>query len=292
MLSDVALRQLRLELSRQYPLVGEGLHIGTRNLQGYEIGEARPYQYGDSWRQIDHRLTARTTPRTLMIRQRLVEHDVSAEVIADLSKRSAWGGAEAVMLGTDVIRAAVQAVCYILESQGDAYGIHLLGSPLQSRRPSRGKQHYRQLMALIKDTPVSERDMLAGHLAGLDRVRHRKELLVVVSDFLAEGWEEPFMRLARRHEVIAIQVLDPWDLEMPNLGPIWVRDPRSGKPTRLNTGKADVRERYHAAAAAQQAERVDLFREVKAHHMLLDTRGNWLDQLVQALQHRQSRRAA
>ena len=118
----------------------------------------------------------------------------------------------------------------------------------------------------------------------------RRGLIVVVSDFLAAGeWERPLRVLSHRHEVLAIEVVDPRELELPNVGLLELVDPETGAMREVQTGNAKTRARYAEAAAQQRADIARRIRSAGADHLQLRTDRDWLLDLVRFVAWRRER---
>jgi uncharacterized protein (DUF58 family) len=111
-----------------------------------------------------------------------------------------------------------------------------------------------------------------------------------VSDFLAAGeWERPLRVLSHRHEVLAIEVVDPRELELPNVGLLELVDPETGAMREVQTGNAKTRARYAEAAAQQRADIARRIRSAGADHLQLRTDRDWLLDLVRFVAWRRER---
>jgi uncharacterized protein (DUF58 family) len=122
--------------------------------------------------------------------------------------------------------------------------------------------------------------------------RRRRGLTVVVSDFLSPpGWERPLTGLATRHQVLAVEVVDPRELELPNVGYLTLVDPETGRRMEIQTAKAGLRARYAQAAAAQRAEIAAAIRRSGAQHLVLRTDRDWLRDIVDHVVSSRRRRA-
>jgi uncharacterized protein (DUF58 family) len=104
---------------------------------------------------------------------------------------------------------------------------------------------------------------------------------VVISDFLGErNWEAPLRGLTGRHEVLAIEVLDPRELELPNVGMLTVVDPESGDHLEVQTAKRSLRENYAAAARKEREEIAAALRRAGVAALTLRTDRDWLLDIV------------
>jgi uncharacterized protein (DUF58 family) len=123
-------------------------------------------------------------------------------------------------------------------------------------------------------------------LTRIARLARRRALVVVVSDFRGpRDWRGPMLRLAGRHETIVIEIEDPREWKLPNLGDLFLVDPETGRQLRVNTSDRRFRERF-AAAAAERAELAAEFRSLGVDHLVLSTKGDWLRVLASFLRER------
>jgi uncharacterized protein (DUF58 family) len=104
---------------------------------------------------------------------------------------------------------------------------------------------------------------------------------VVVSDFRGSlDWRRPLLELAGRHEVVAVEIRDPAEQELPNAGALWLVDPETGRQLRVDTRSAKLRARFAAAAKAERDEVARTFTSAGARHIVLSTSGDWLRTLA------------
>ena len=130
-------------------------------------------------------------------------------------------------------------------------------------------------------TPPGDRAGLtdvASRLTGLARARG---LVVIVSDFRGpRDWEPHLRTLRARHGVLAVEIRDPRELELPAMGDVWFTDPETGRQLVVNTSRRKVRKRFKEAAAAERAEVAAALRRAGADHLVLGTDGDWLKDLA------------
>jgi uncharacterized protein (DUF58 family) len=101
--------------------------------------------------------------------------------------------------------------------------------------------------------------------------------VIVVSDFRGPpDWRGPLLELAGRHDVIAVEVRDPREQELPNAGVLWLVDPETGRQLRADTRSEQLRARFAAAAEAERAELARSLATAGARHVVLMTAGDWL----------------
>jgi uncharacterized protein (DUF58 family) len=117
----------------------------------------------------------------------------------------------------------------------------------------------------------------------------QRAVVVVVSDFRGPlDWRRPLLELAGGHELIAVEIRDPREQELPNAGPLWLVDPETGRQLRVDTRNERLRARFAAAAAQERAVVAQTLASSGARHIVLTTSGDWLRTLAVYL--RQGRR--
>jgi uncharacterized protein (DUF58 family) len=283
------LRRLELDVTRRLDGLLHGDHRGLRSGEGLEPGEARLYEPGDDVRRIDWAATART--QEPHVRPAVADHELTAWVVADLSASLDFGTARCEK--RDLVVAAVSAVGFLTARAGNRVGGVLVGGGGTTVVPARaGADHLRALVHRVLTSPRSDgsgRTDLGAALHDVARTAQRRGLVTVVSDWLAPaGWDRPLRALAGRHDVLAVEVLDPRELELPDVGVLTVVDPETGDRLEVQTSDARLRERY-AAAAADQRERVRrTIASTGADHVVLRTDRDWLLDLVAFVERRRA----
>jgi len=186
---------------------------------------------------------------------------------------------------------------------GNRIGAVVLHGQTIRRVPARtGRPHLSALLHSLLtipragDSPRDGRDGEATDLARgitqLARVAQRRGLAVVISDFLApDGWERQLRALAGRHDALAVEVVDPRELALPNVGLLSLVDPETGRRLEVQTASAPLRARYAAAATAQRAAIARSIRTAGADHLVLRTDNDWLLDMVRFVSGRRRRRA-
>jgi len=228
-------------------------------------------------RRMDWPVTARTTEPH--VRQTIADRELETWVVVDLSPSLDFGTARCEK--RDIAVAAVAAVAHLTGRGGNRIGAVVTTGEDVIRLPAQsGRAHTTTLLRKIVATPRSSRGRrgdLAAALEMLRRPPRRRGFAVVVSDFLGEpSWERPMRALAVRHDVLAVEVVDPAELALPSVGLLTLVDPETGKLLEVQTGRRELRERYATAADAQRAEIAAAIRRAGAAHLRLRTDRDWL----------------
>nr|WP_156690323.1 DUF58 domain-containing protein [Mycobacterium sp. Marseille-P9652] len=281
-----ALRNLELSVKRKLDGVLHGDHLGLIPGPGSEPGESREYQPGDDVRRMDWAVTARTTHPH--VRQMIADRELETWMVVDMSASLDFGtvGCEK----RDLAVAAAAAITYLNSGGGNRFGAIIANGQTITRVPARsGRQHEQTLLRTIATTPrapVGVRGDLAMAIDALRRPERRRGMAVIISDFLGPiNWMRPLRAVAARHEVLAIEVLDPRDVELPDVGDVVLQDAESGV-TREFTIDAQLRDDFAKAAAAHRAEVARTVRSCGAPVMTLRTDRDWIADIVRFVESR------
>ena len=275
-----ALRTLELTVRRRLDGLLQGNHTGLVPGPGSEPGEARVYQPGDDVRQMDWSLTARTTEAH--VRQSVADRELETSVVLDLSPSLDFGTAACEK--RDLAVAALSAITHLTAGGGNRIGAVIATGERTVRVPARGGSvHARTLLRTAATTPRAPdgtRGDLSAAIEALRRPPRRRGLAVVISDFLGDlDWERSLRGLSVRHNLLAVEVLDPRDLELPDVGRVVLSDPESGR-TREITTTPRLRQDFAAAAAAHRADVAAALRRCGCAQLSLRTDRDWVADVV------------
>jgi uncharacterized protein (DUF58 family) len=284
--ADIArvMRRLELTVLRRLDGLLQGEHLGLLPGPGTEPAAARPYRAGaDDVRRMDWGVTARTTEPH--VRDLVADRELETWALVDLSASMDFGTARAEK--RDLAVAAVAAVGFLTAGGGNRLGAHLLGPGGVRRLPARSGRPallglVRSLLTAPRAEPGAEVPPLADAVTMLGRRQRRRGLRLVVSDFLDPdlGWVEPVRRLSARHQVLAVEVVDPRELELPDVGLLAVVDPETGQRREVWTGRRGLRTRYAEAAAGHRVAVRTALRRAGAAHVVLRTDRDWVRDLA------------
>lgn len=224
--------------------------------QGIEFDDFREYQPGDDVRFLDWNVTARMNEP--YVRKYIEERELTVMLLVDVSGSGDYGSGE----DSKRERAAEVAAVFAFSANhnGDKVGLCLFSDQVEHYLPARkgGSHTLRIVRDILDKQPASPRTDLTPALElALQRIPHRA-LVVIVSDFLTadDAWEKSLRSLATKHDVVAAQIIDPRELELPDAGRVVLEDPETGEQHVLNTSSPAVRRRY--------AERLTALRDTLA----------------------------
>jgi uncharacterized protein (DUF58 family) len=288
------LKAVRLIEIRSRSLVNDtfaGEYHSVFKGRGMEFAEVREYQPGDDVRAIDWNVTARTGEPH--VRVHVAERALVAWLVLDVSPSMSFGTAD--RRKTDVAEGVALALGYLATRRGNRLGVVTFGGSHSALLPPRrGREALLTALLTLRTAPDEEGTgvtPLGPALARAAAAARRRGLVAIVSDFRGpDDWARPMRDLAARHEVLAVEVRDPREQELPDVGHLSLVDPETGRRLRVDTRSRALRERFAAAAAAERDELARRLRRAGVDHVTLSTRGDWLRTLVGALRARGGRR--
>jgi uncharacterized protein (DUF58 family) len=262
---------------------------------GVDFADLREYQPGDDIRYIDWNVTARMN--TPYIRQYVEDREITAWFLLDLSPSMDFGTVQGQSLKRTVLIDFVTTVARLLTRHGNRVGAMFAtgGSRVERTIPARGGRI--QVLRLVNDLlkqprlPQAPFTNLSPLLeAGLHAIK-RRSLIFIISDFIsAPGWERPLSLLNRRHEVLAIRLWDPREVELPDFGPIIMEDAETGEQLYVDTHDRRFRQRFQEAARLREAALNDTFRRAGVDALTLSTEEDLVRAIVRFATLRQQRR--
>ena len=259
---------------------------------GTELAQIRPYQVGDDVRRLDAAASARTgIPH---VREHVPERALTTWVLLDVSASMAFG--TAARLKSDVAAGVTDVVGRLAVRRAGRVGLLTCGAPVTRLLPPRGGR--RALVALrtavaagvAADGTPPPADALALGLRRVMRLARGPGLVVVVSDF-REGaphaerppWTRALGALSGRHDVLAVEVVDPREGELPAAGQLSLVDPETGARMEIDTAAGELRRAFAAAELARRDQLTSALRRARARHVVLRTDGDWLRLLGRSL---------
>ncbi|HET7188723.1 MAG TPA: DUF58 domain-containing protein, partial [Gemmatimonadaceae bacterium] len=255
--------------------------------QGMEFSEVREYQPGDEVRSIDWNVTARM--RKPYVKRYIEERELTVMLVVDLSGSERFGTRKRFKSELASELAAVLAMSAIRNN--DRVGAVLFTDRIEHVVPPRkGRRHALRLMRdLLAFEPVGTGTDIAAAVDYAGKMLVHKSIIFLVSDFQEEELEQPLKLLAQRHDVVAVTVDDPSELELPDLGLARFVDPESGETLDVDTSDPEVRTRFAEAVTEEITKRRRLLRRLAIDEIPLHTDGGVVDPLIKFFRTRETR---
>jgi uncharacterized protein (DUF58 family) len=278
--ADHVLRRLEWTVIRRLDGLLQGDYRTLLRGTGIDLADLREYQHHDDVRHIDWNVTARL--QVPHVRVFTEDREMSAWFLLDLSPSVDFGSGE--QRKHQVSAGFVAVLARLLTRHGNRVGALLYGAGVDTVIPAgSGRRHVLQLMHAMQQRPrhaevgSTRLHELLQSAAGIVR---RRSTLFVVSDFISEaGWEKPLALLAQRHEVVAVRLFDPLELELPDLGLITLRDAESGEQVLVDTHDPKFRQRFSQIAGQRETQLRQTLARAGVDALELSTS----DDLVQAI---------
>jgi len=251
---DALLRRLEWTVIRRLDGLLQGDYRTLFRGFGLDLADIREYQYHDDVRHIDWNVTARLA--TPYVREYNEDREVTAWFLLDMSPSVEFGSAD--VRKRSVLADFVTVLARLLTKHGNRVGALIYGDGVEQVVPARsGRRHVLHILNTMLTRPPLKRAAttnLQDFLATAFAVMPRRSLVFVISDFISTpGWGKPLAQLAKRHEIVAVRLYDPLEMEMPDLGLLVIEDAETGEQLFVDTHDKGFRRRF--AEAAQRRER-------------------------------------
>jgi uncharacterized protein (DUF58 family) len=282
-LPETLLRALEVSIGRRIGGLLAGDYRSVLLGEGTELAQVRPYVPGDDVRRIDWNVTARTGEPH--VRVQLAERVLVTWLVLDTSPSMQFGTAD--RRKADVAEGVAIAIGHVATRRGNRLGFVTFGdrNP-RSLPPRQGRLGLIGLLDALREERPDEGERVGATSLGealrrTGALARQRAIVVVVSDFRGpQDWRRPLLELAGRHEVVAVEIRDPREQELPNAGVLWLVDPETGRQVRADTRSPALRARFAAAAANERGELARTLASAGARHVVLGTSGDWLRSLA------------
>jgi len=245
--------------------------------QGLEFAEVREYQPGDSYRMIDWNVSARYgIPYIKKFRE---TRELNVFFIIDSSGSMEFGTREAYKKERLAEIAAVLSFSAL--SNNDKVGLIMYSDrPEKYLPPRKGRNSALQILReILYHEPQGQRTNLREAFAYTARILKKRSVVFVLSDFMDDGWEAPLSILRKKHDVIAIQIVDDAELTLPDAGLLHLRDPETGREMVINSSSPRLRSRYAKVTAALQAGLKETLRHLQVELIVIRSGDSYIDAL-------------
>lgn len=311
--TEALLRRLEWTVIRRLDGLLQGDHRTLMRGAGLDLADLREYQFHDDVRHIDWNVTARL--QQPHVRVFTEDREMAAWFLLDLSASVDFGSGG--QRKRELLQGFVGVVARLIGRHGNRVGAMLYGTrPLRTvdsvLPPRGGRSQVLRLLGLLDapatllPTPTTDRHLpygssasppfgaptrLADLLQAAVRTVRQRSTLFVVSDFISEpGWEQPLGELARRHDVVAVRLVDPLERELPDLGLLTVRDAETGEQLLVDTHDRGFRQRFARIAAEREVRLCESLARAGVDTLELSTGDDLADAVLRFVDLRRRRR--
>ena len=272
-----ALRALQIEVGRRLQGLLAGDYRSSQYGEGVELAQVRPYVPGDDVRKIEWNVTARMGEPH--VRVNLAERVLVTWLLLDTSPSMQFGTGD--RRKADVADGVAIAVGHVATRRGNRLGVLTFGdSNPVTLPPHQGRAGLLGLLEALQREP-EERQLgatsLGNAISRAAAITRERGAVVVVSDFRGPlDWRKPLLQLMSRHDVLAVEIRDPREQELPDVGDLWLVDPETGRQVRVDTRSRSLRERFAHAAEEERSGVARVLSALAVPHAVLSTSGDWL----------------
>ena len=279
--AEALLRKLEWTVIRRLDGLLQGDYRTLFRGFGLDLADIREYQPSDDVRYIDWNVTARM--QSPHVREYYEDREVTAWFLLDLSPSIDFGSFQ--IKKREVLTEFVAVISRLLIRHGNKVGALLYGAGLDQVIPARsGRKHVLHIMNAIQNHPELPRapeTNLQEFLTGAANIIKRRSLVFVVSDFISPpGWGRQMAFLNQRHEMLAVRLFDPLELELPDLGLLIVQDSETGEQLFVDTHDKGFRVRFARAAERREAELRGAFTQAGVDCLELSTTDDLVDAIL------------
>jgi len=255
--------------------------------RGMEFSEVREYTFGDDVRQIDWNVTARSdTPYIKVFEE---EREQILMLCVDISPSGSFGSGSQTKMELAIEMCAVLAFSAI--KNGDKVGLILFTNQIEKVvPPKKGRTHVLRLIReLLTAEPQGSGTSIADALSYINRLLHRRAIIVLASDFQDSGFDKQLKMTNKKHDLVNIIINDELEDDLPDLGIIPFQDAESGREVLIDTSSKKVRNAYKARRLKEKQELNNYFLRNKVDSIRVYTNQSYIRPLANFFQRRINR---
>lgn len=246
--------------------------------RGMEFAEVREYTAGDDFRTIDWNVTARMGHPYVKIFEE--ERELTVMLLVDVSSSGAFGTVK--QMKGEVAAEICALLAFAAIKNNDKVGLIVFSEDVEKFiAPKKGKSHVlRVVREILYHKPQGHRTDIAKALEFLSRVTRRRSVVFLVSDFISEDYQKALQIANKRHDIVAISLTDPREIEMPNVGFIELEDAETGETFLLDTYDESIRREFSRRAQSAKEAREKMFRTLNVDYIDIDTQKSYVEPLI------------
>ena len=280
-------KQIQIRSSRLVNDVLAGEYVSVFKGRGMEFDEVREYQAGDDIRTIDWNVTARLGHP--YIKRYTEERELTIMFLVDLSFSGEFGSMK--QFKNEIATEICAVLAFSAVRNNDKVGLILFTDKIEKFvPPKKGKTHVlRVIREVLYFKPENKGTDISIALEYLLKVTKRKTVCFLISDFITEGFERALRIANKRHDMVAVSITDPRELEIPNVGFVELEDAETGEITLIDTSDRKMMERFNSFNVKNLEERVKLFRGMGVDLVDVRTDSSYVEPIMRFFRAREKR---
>ena len=256
--------------------------------RGMEFDEVQEYTPGDDIRTIDWNVTARTGQT--FVKRFIEERELTILFLVDLSASGAYGSTG--QLKNDLAAEICGLLAFSAIKNNDKAGLIAFSDEIELFLPPRkGASHVLRLIReILQIKPKKPGTSIKNVLDYLAKIVHKRAVVFLISDFRDQDYEKALKVTSKRHDLVAITITDPAELDLPNCGLLTMTDNETGQKKLLDTSNSQVRRSYQQKAQNRLQTLADSFRKLTIDHIPLTCGTDYLPALIRFFKSREQRK--
>ena len=283
------IRRIQITTSRKVTDVFAGKYQSVFKGAGMEFDEVRLYLPGDEIRSIDWNVTARTgIPH---VKKFIEERELTIMILLDVSMSCRYGTEGRIK--SDLAAEICSVIAFSAIQNNDKVGMITFTDRVEKFIPPRkGVRHVlRVIREGLYNKPEGKGTDIKNVLEQLNRVTTRRTITFLVSDFFDSGYKKTLSVTNKRHDVIAVSITDPSEIDLPSAGMVKLHDAETGKTFVIDTSNPSARALYRRVSGKMAEERLDIFKSVGVDNIDIRTDKSYVDPLIRFFRKREKRLA-
>ena len=281
------IRKIQISTSRKVTDVFAGQYKSVFKGIGMEFDEVREYMPGDEIRSIDWNVTARTG--NPFIKKFVEERELTIMIILDISKSSLFGTRNS--LKRSVAAEVCSVIAFSAIKNNDKVGMMTFSDKVEKYIPPRkGAKH---VLRVVREALYSEQSGegtdINKVLESFSKISTRKTITFIISDFQTENFKKTISIANKKHDIIAVTIMDPAEKDLPNVGILKVHDAETGEEKYIDTRDNKTMKEYRENFLKRTKERDDLLKSVNVDRIDIWTNKSYVDPLVKFFKMRSKR---
>jgi uncharacterized protein (DUF58 family) len=255
--------------------------------RGMEFSEVREYLPGDDIRTIDWNVTARMGHPYVKIFEE--ERELTVMLVVDVSSSSKFG--TVAQMKSEIAAEICALLAFSAIKNNDKVGLIIFSEGVEKFvAPKKGKSHVlRVIREVLYHQPQGHKTDIGQALEYLSKVSRRRSVVFLISDFLSSGYERALQIANKRHDIVAISLTDPRELELPDVGFIELEDAETGETWLLDTSDEGTRRAFGKRALLGKNSRDKIFRSMNVDQVEINTRISYVEPLIRFFKMRAKR---
>jgi uncharacterized protein (DUF58 family) len=272
------IRQIEIRSRRLVNDLFLGEYLAVFRGRGMEFSEVREYEPGDDARTIDWNVTARLGAP--YVKKFVEERELSIMLAVDVSASELFG--TTVQSKREVATEIAALLSFSAVNNNDRVGLLAFsGSVERYIPPAKGTRHVLRLVReLLYLKPRGSGTSILAALDYLSKVLKRRSTVFLISDFLDRGYAPILRVMARRHDIVAVSITDPRELELPDAGLLELEDAETGERVLVDTSDRELRRVYGERARAQRDERDRMLTSLNIDHIAVRTDRSYVEPMI------------